>query len=190
LSLDVGGATYVHWGQDSCGSQRSQAIQKGIIASTDQIKGGSSSIICLSDDPEWDDDTAPYKRHHRYYSKLAPIRIQRRNVSSEKPISCAVCFTEERTSATVFPGRTQCPHEWTMEYEGYLATKDAIVSLKGDIICLDSHSKVNDNKILVTDKSGAPWKSEHISDVKMGCGILPCDKFKKDALVPCVVCTY
>ncbi|CAL1275489.1 unnamed protein product [Larinioides sclopetarius] len=190
LSLDVGGATYVHWGQDRCEGQRVQTIQKGIIASTDQIKGGSSSIICLADDPEWDDDTAPYKRHHRYYSKLAPIRVQGRNVSSEKPISCGVCFTEERTSATVFSGRTQCPPEWTTEYEGYLATKDAIISLKGDIICLDSHSKANDNKILVRDKTGAPWKSEHVSDVKIGCGILPCDRFKKDALIPCVVCTY
>ncbi|GBN04638.1 hypothetical protein AVEN_167399-1, partial [Araneus ventricosus] len=121
-----------------------------------------------------------------FYSKLAPIRVQGRNVSSDQSISCSVCFIEERTAATVFPGRTQCPPEWTMEYNGFLTTKD-IRSRKGDYICLDSHSEPSENQVLVMGKME---KHDHVSDVKLACGTLPCNKFQKDALIPCVVCTY
>ncbi|GFX68836.1 uncharacterized protein TNCV_3865351 [Trichonephila clavipes] len=186
LTLDVGGAMYTHWGQPNCESQGAQTMLSGVIASTDQIKGGSSNIICLTNDPQHDPDTAPYKKHHRFYSKLAPIRVQGRNVSSEKSIACGTCFVEERTSATVFAGKTSCPPAWTLEYSGYLMTKD-MRSRKGDYICVDSNSEASADQVLILGKTE---KQDHVSDVKLGCGTLPCNQFKKDALVPCVVCTY
>lgn len=122
----------------------------------------------------------------RYYSKLSPVYMNGRNVTNESPISCSLCFVEERTSPTVFPGRTTCPPEWTMEYRGYMMTKD-IKSRKGDYICMDSDSRTSDLDMLVLSKID---KQDFVSDVKLSCGTLPCEKYEKDKLLPCVVCTY
>lgn len=68
LSLDIGGATYVHWGQDVCSTTGSQILHKGILASTDRVKGGAATIICLNSDLEIDKDTKDFKKHHKYVS--------------------------------------------------------------------------------------------------------------------------
>nr|XP_015911784.2 uncharacterized protein LOC107442673 [Parasteatoda tepidariorum] len=186
LTMDVGGASYIHWGRGECESSTAHTVVSGIIASTDQIKGGSANVICLTDDPQHDPDTKVYKKHHRFYSKLVPVHLQGRNVSSEKSIACGMCLVEERTSATVFPGRTQCPNEWTLEYSGYIMTKD-LRSRKGDFVCMDVHSEEHDRDVLIMSKTE---KHDHVSDVKISCGTLPCDNYPKDQLLPCVVCTY
>ncbi|GIX74482.1 uncharacterized protein CDAR_419811 [Caerostris darwini] len=97
-----------------------------------------------------------------------------------------MCFVQERTSATVFPARTKCPSEWTLEYSGFLMTKD-LRSRKGDYVCVDSQSEASAHQTLILDRTDT---RDHISDVKIGCGTLPCATFQKDALLPCVVCSY
>ena len=122
----------------------------------------------------------------RYYSKVAPLYMNGRNITSDKAISCAQCFVDERTSATTFAGRTTCPSEWTLEYRGYIMSKD-FKSRKGDFICVDVDSRTTDDEVLVTSRTDKP---NYISDVKLSCGTLPCNKYQNDKLLPCVVCTY
>lgn len=109
-----------------------------------------------------------------------------RNISSDEAISCAKCFVDERTSPTVFAGRTTCPSEWTLEYRGYIMSKD-IKSRKGDLICVDTDSRPSKLEVLVSAKTDKP---NYVSDVKLSCGTLPCNKYENDKLLPCVVCTY
>lgn len=74
----------------------------------------------------------------RYYSKLTPVLLDgRSNLSAAAPLRCALCFAEERTSAVMLSGRTSCPHEWTLEFSGFLSSKD-MRSRKGDAVCIDS----------------------------------------------------
>lgn len=61
--MDVGGAVFTHWGQDTCDNQG--ALLKGIMASTDRIKGGSANIICLTSEIQEDEGMKDIKRHHR-----------------------------------------------------------------------------------------------------------------------------
>lgn len=117
---------------------------------------------------------------------MSPVYVYGRNITSEKAISCAQCFVEGRTSPTTFAGRTTCPQEWTLEYKGYMMTKDRR-GRKGDFVCLDVDSRPSDLDILVLEKTD---KQDFISDVKLSCGTLPCDKYENDKLLPCVVCTY
>lgn len=186
LSLDIGGATYIHWGQETCDSDAAVVLYKGILASTDRVKGGAASIICLTNEPQEDEYTKTFKRHHRHYSKLAPLFVNGRNITSEHAVSCAQCFVDERTSATTFAGRTSCPPEWTIEYRGYMMTKD-IRSRKGDFICMDVDSRPSNLDVLVLAKTD---KQDYVSDVKLSCGTLPCNKYENDKLLPCVVCSY
>lgn len=186
LSMDVGGATYTHWGRETCDTVGAQVLYKGVMASTDRIKGGSASVICFSNDPQEDEDTKLVKRHHRYYSKMSPVYVNGRNISNDKPIACGQCFVDERTAPTTFPGRSTCPPEWTMEYQGYMMTKD-IRSRKGDYICVDTDSAESDSDVFVLTKTD---KQDFISDVKLSCGTLPCEKYETDKLLPCVVCSY
>ncbi|XP_054713091.1 uncharacterized protein LOC129222601 [Uloborus diversus] len=183
LQTDVGGTTYTHWGHDECGG--SQTIYSGTMASTDMTKGGTASIICLTDDPQTDDDDKDYKKHHKFYSKLSPVRIMGRNVSSDAPVSCAACFAGERTSALTFPGRTACPPAWTLEYEGYLATKN-FESRRGDYLCVDTDADATKDGALLTVDSDV---LDAVSDLGMQCGTLPCDAYE-NKLTPCVVCSY
>lgn len=117
---------------------------------------------------------------------MSPLYINGRNITNEKAVSCAQCFVDERTSPNTFAGRTTCPPEWTLEYRGYIMSKD-IRSRKGDLICVDVDSSPSDLDVLVLAKTD---KQDFISDVKLSCGTLPCNKYEKDKLLPCVVCTY
>lgn len=109
-----------------------------------------------------------------------------RNISSDEAISCAQCFVDERTSPTIFAGRTTCPSEWTLEYRGYIMSKD-IKSRKGDLICVDIDSRPSELEVLVSARTDKP---NYLSDVKLSCGTLPCNKYENNKLLPCVVCTY
>lgn len=65
LSTDVGGATYIHWGQETCDAEGAEILHKGILASTDRVRGGAANIICLTSNLQNDDTAKNFKRHHR-----------------------------------------------------------------------------------------------------------------------------
>ena len=39
-------------------------------------------------------------------------------------VPCAVCYVANRSVAVMIPAKTQCPTHWTLEYIGYLMTKN------------------------------------------------------------------
>lgn len=69
LSLDIGGAVYNHWGKETCDAAGAEVLYKGIIASGDRLKGGATSVVCFTSEPEIDEDTKNFKRHHRLVKK-------------------------------------------------------------------------------------------------------------------------
>ena len=38
-------------------------------------------------------------------------------------VPCAVCYVATRCVALMIPAKTQCPTNWTLEYDGYLAAE-------------------------------------------------------------------
>ena len=42
---------------------------------------------------------------------------------NEHNVPCAVCYVATRCVALMIPAKTQCPTNWTREYDGYLASE-------------------------------------------------------------------
>ena len=108
------------------------------------------------------------------------------SVSSTSPTPCAVCYVPSRSASVMIPASTSCPADWTQEYKGYVMSyhgwSDAITNRHPtNYICADGALEVAPGG--VNQFQGA------IFFVKLGCGLLPCDKFNQGWEVACVVCT-
>ena len=122
----TGGATYIRWGRTTCPStQDTQLVYSGRAGGTHyQHKGGAANYLCLPDDPDY----LQYQAGTQGRSYITGVEYWFDSHSSLSAVNhhnvpCAVCYVATRCVALMIPAKTQCPTNWTLEYDGYLASE-------------------------------------------------------------------
>jgi len=131
--------------------------------------GGGSNYLCLPEKPSY----ASYQKYKQ--SDASEIYIQ-----LESNLFCALCERNNKNNAIMYPGSSECPDNWKMEYIGTLVAQRQ--SSRTEYVCLsqEAASKVRQrSSIGVTTITNA------------ACKILPCgeDSYKANAKLNCAVCT-
>ena len=135
----LSGSSYVRWGRADCPSS-SQFVYSGRAAGSEHNQHGSgANPLCVIDLPSF-----PYLqpgtqgggrlRGFRYVTN--GYGIQSLVASNNFAVPCAVCFTPERESNFMQPGRDDCPVDWEVQYSGYLFGSH-YSHRKTNFICID-----------------------------------------------------
>ncbi|XP_022241632.1 uncharacterized protein LOC106459422 [Limulus polyphemus] len=182
-----GGSTYIWWGSDNCGtSSESQKtayeIYRGVAVISDVDRGSSASILCFPNDLQLDSDEDLLDES----AKL--VQIKYRFDSEENFLACSICRLRNVTAPTMFPGQNKCPESWTLHYGGFLmATETA--GRKGKFICVDRNVAIKTGKLSPILMEVNPADNQPlITYTTLFTQGTPL--YKKDTLLPCVVCSY
>ncbi len=185
-----GGAVYTRWGRTVCpDTSGTELVYKGLAAGTHyDHTGGGANYLCTTEDPkpQYLSSTIPkYSANDITLSYLygaeyeAPVFGSLHNHN----VPCAVCFTSQRSSKLMIPGRITCPQSWTEEYEGYLMAAREGHNHNMVYECVDKDSKAAPGEGRGTN--GALFY--HVGAV---CDVgLPCPPYVANRPITCVVCT-
>ena len=140
---------------------------------------GGSEFLCLPQDVTWaqpgPNDTYSGQLYGTEYDM--PTEVGSR-VNLNAP--CCLCKTR-RSTAVMFPARTNCFPGWTLEYTGYLGAGVRTQTLT-NYVCVDSSPE--------TILGGAPTDyAASIHNVAAVCGSLPCPPFVDGRPLACAVCS-
>ena len=177
-----GGAVYTRWGRTVCpATSGTELVYAGLAVGTYHgHTGGGANYLCTTEQPQYLSSTVPSG-----YASLHGTEYQYPVFGSlhDHNVPCAVCYSSQRSSKLMIPGRITCPQSWTEEYEGYLMAESQ----------LHKHNKVYE----CVDKDGEPVPGEgrnnngalfyHVSAV---CDVgIPCLPYVSNRPITCVVCT-
>ena len=116
---------YIRWGRTTCPStQDTQLVYSGRAGGTHHLtKGGAANYLCLPDDPDY----LQYIAGTQGYSYITGVEYQFHSHPSLSAfnghnVPCAVCYVATRCVALMVPAKIRCPTNWTLEYDGYLAS--------------------------------------------------------------------
>ena len=180
-----GGAVYTRWGRTVCpATSGTELVYKGLAAGTSfDHSGGGANYLCITEQPQYLSNTKPTFRSELYGAEYqSPVF----GSLHDHNVPCAVCFTSQRSSKLMIPGKITCPQSWTEEYEGYLmAERSNDSSNKHTMVyeCVDKDSKAVPGEARNTN--GALFF--HVGAV---CDVgLPCPPYVANRPITCVVCT-
>jgi len=159
--------------------------------------GSGANYLCLPEVPQYEghtagttavvSDNAGWLYGVSYYATSKHKSLVS-SVSNRSPTPCAVCYVPSRSASVMIPASTSCPADWTQEYKGYVMSDHGWSKNTHNVnrhptnyICADGALEVA--------PGGVNQYQGIIFFVKLGCGLLPCDKFKQGWEVACVVCT-
>ncbi|GBO20622.1 hypothetical protein AVEN_103137-1, partial [Araneus ventricosus] len=177
-------AVYVHWGKRTCDNAASNIVYIGYMASNVEVGiGAGTSYQCLPENPKlkMDFDTTGVNMKT---SKLAAVRFSHMSMFKsskqlqDKVVPCVVCETPMRPTVKMFPG-TSCPGDWIQEYSGYIAS-NAHGRMRAENVCINRDP---DTYNTIEKSRGDPV----LTPVKIG--ETHDDKLRKDASIPCTVCS-
>ena len=187
------GVTYTRWGRTSCPNDtEAQLVYSGRAGGTNyNVRGGSSEIICLPDDPDYlpgsiDLTSSPA---NQYKSVVQGAEYEVNYGVPGNPLThvhqqnapCAVCFVPTRATTIMVPAKSTCPSSWTREYYGYLMTAHD-GHYRSSYTCLD----VDPEPVPGTSSNTNPALVYHtVTD----CNGLLCTPYQNNRQLSCVVCT-
>ena len=177
-----GGAVYTRWGRTVCpATSGTELVYKGLAAGTSYNSvGGGANYLCTTEQPQYMSSTVPSA-----YSSLHGAEYESPVFGSlhDDNVPCAVCYTSQRSSKLMIPGKIACPQSWSEEYEGYLMA--AYESHNHNMVyeCVDKDSKAVPGEGSSTN--GAVFY--HVGAV---CNVgIPCPPYVVNRPITCVVCT-
>ena len=183
-----GGAVYTRWGRTVCpATSGTELVYKGLAAGTsfDQT-GGGANYLCITEDPQYLSSTIPkYSVNNPALSYLYGAEYEEPVFGSydDHNVPCAVCYSSQRSSKLMIPGRITCPQSWTEEYEGYLMAQHEHHKNNKVYECVDKDSKAVPGEARNTN--GALFF--HVGAV---CNVgVPCPPYVANRPITCVVCT-
>ncbi len=177
-----GGAVYTRWGRTVCpATSGTELVYKGLAAGTGYTStGGGANYLCITEDPQYLSSTVP-----TYYTYMQGAEYQSPVFGSlhNHNVPCAVCYSSQRSSKLMIPGRKSCPQSWTEEYEGYLMAEHENHKHNKVFECVDKDSKAVPGE--GRNSNGALFY--HVGAV---CDVgLPCPPYVAKRPITCVVCT-
>ena len=109
-------------------------------------------------------------------------RLNSINGLGENNAPCVVCYVATRCVALMIPAKAQCPTNWTLEYDEYLASEGY------------SHSRtmyecVDKTPELVPGLNAFSSPLSHFYSVEPNCNGLSCPPYDAGKELTCAVCT-
>ena len=177
---------YIRWGRTTCPStQDTQLVYSGRAGGTYfRTKGGASNYLCLPDDPNY----LQYEAGTQGINQIAGVQyyfgshpslsaVNRHNVP------CAVCYAATRCVALMVPAKTQCPTNWTLEYDGYLASEYYSHDSRTMYECVDKSPES------VPGLNANSNPTACLIPVEPYCNGLSCPPYDAGKELTCAVCT-
>ena len=97
-------------------------------------------------------------------------------------VPCAVCYVATRCVALMIPAKTQCPTNWTLEYDGYLAA-ERYNHGRTMYECVDKTPES------VPGLNGGSDPRAFLQPVEPYCNGLSCPPYDAGKELTCAVCT-
>ncbi|KAK3083720.1 hypothetical protein FSP39_001996 [Pinctada imbricata] len=170
--------------QERMSAMEKENKSKGNVGgSSHDHQGSAVDYLCLPHDPDFsipENDLLTTPRQGVGLLYGAEYEMNYRNVRFDDVVPCAVC----RVQATVLmiPGKSACPQDWKIQYNGLLASNYFNHPGASSYICLDG------------DPEYVPGTRSHNDNgklfypVRTRCGSLECPPYQNDSIVTCVVC--
>ena len=98
---------------------------------------------------------------------------------------CAVCRVIRRGDKLMIPAKTQCPTDWSKEYQGYLMTAHYNHDNSKEYICIDENAEARSDSAAGNQDAALLYPVEG----RCGAGNLPCRPYITGDELACVVCT-
>ena len=135
------GVVYTHWGRDACVSTGARPMYIGYIATSVSTSTAGSSCVCLTSAPRWDGTSDTAQRGTAEHLS----RVEYADNSALSMLAaldnfdavCAVCQAPGRSWALTVSGRTDCPSNHVLDYQGYLMTETYTGAQRRQHICVD-----------------------------------------------------
>ena len=186
-----GGAIYTRWGRTVCpDTSGTELVYKGLTAGTpyDQT-GGGANYLCAATDPQYFSTQVPRNGANEIpLSYLSGTQYKVPSFSSlhYHNVPCAVCYTSQRSSKLMIPGRRSCPQSWTEEYEGYLMAEHSNPGHKHTMVyeCVD----IKDGEVVPDEGHDSGGALFYLTGAVCNVG-LPCPPYEANRPMTCVVCT-
>ena len=186
FDLPTGGATYIRWGRTTCPStQDTQLVYSGRAGGTRyDHKGGASNYLCLPDDPDY----LQYLAGTQGWSQITGVEYwfashPSLSAFNHHNVPCAVCYVATRCVALMIPAKTQCPTNWTLEYDGYLASEQYSHYSRTMYECVDKTPES------VPGLNGGSNPRAFFYSVEPYCNGLSCPPYDAGKELTCAVCT-
>lgn len=178
-----GGSVYVRWGKNTCPhTPGTELVYSGLAAGTHYThKGGGSNYLCLPQDPKYSNyrpgvqgNSPLYGAEYETYTGGPLSHVFQHNVP------CAVCSTT-RSKLLMIPAKSDCPTNWTLEYNGYLMTE------------YYNHNR-NSFECVDKDPDSIPGSAANINGalfyhVEATCNGIHCPPYDPQKELTCAVCT-
>ena len=182
----TGGATYIRWGRTTCPStQDTQLVYSGRAGGTHWAhNGGAANYLCLPDDPDYLQYQAGTQGRSYiagveywipYHPTLTAVHLHN--------VPCAVCYVATRCVALMVPAKIQCPTNWTLEYDGYLASDQRNNNGRTMFECVDKTPES------VPGLNGHSDPRAFFQLVEPYCSGLSCPPYDAGKELTCAVCT-
>lgn len=185
-----GGAVYVRWGRNEC-STYSELVYKGVAAGSHYtLKGSGSNILCMPDDPIYDEPipgSSGQDRGYVYGAEYEMNTFVNWDHLHNNNVPCAVCWAPYRPSLLMVPARNVCPgSEWIKEYSGYLVSSYHNHEGRSEYTCMD-----RDPEVVPRTSHNADGLLFYVVESKCGASGsgLPCGPYVDGYELTCAVCT-
>ncbi|XP_071136715.1 uncharacterized protein [Mytilus edulis] len=181
--LNDRGSTYIRWGRKQCSGVNTEMLYTGFAAGQKyhhiQYYGGPANMLCLPNNPEISNRTAPGS------SLLVGTEYRDGNFfvtgANTEDVPCALCRSANTSSSIMIPGRESCDSGWKIEYNGILAS-GSYSHKPSSYLCLDSHPEFL--------QAGQDNKDGHLLyATRTKCGSLACPPYVDNMAINCVVCS-
>lgn len=181
------GVLFTRWGRDDCPGDTTLVYAGFAAGGSYNHSGGTSSTLCLSAEPTWDDysdaDENPSLLYGVEYETGVVGMVSLQQLHNEDAL-CAVCLDTDANLQLMVPGTQVCPAGWNSRYQGYLMGGQYNEARNTELVCVDREPEgrpggsANDN--------GALWYPTEAE-----CGSLPCggETYVQNREVTCSVCT-
>ena len=186
FDIPTGGTTYIRWGRTTCpGTQDTQLVYSGRAGGTQlHQKGGASNHLCLPDDPDY----LQYQAGTQGSNPIAGVEYWFASHPSLSAVNnhnvpCAVCYVATRCVALMIPAKTQCPTNWTLEYDGYLAAEYYTHDSRTTYKCVDKSPES------VAGLNATSFPAAYLILVEPYCNGLSCPPYDAGKELTCAVCT-
>ena len=180
-----GGLVYTRWGRTTCPSTSgTELVYEGRAAGSRYgAKGGGSDILCMPNDPEYDDFAAGVQGTSSIYGvQYYPYTGQPLRGVFVHNMPCAVC-SGNRSIVLMIPAKMMCPPQWQKEYAGYLMAPHTTGNYRAAFICVDKDPEVVPGQAHNNPLSNEPHH------VEASCDGLSCPPYDEEKEITCVVCT-
>ena len=173
---------YTRWGNASCPNTiGTEEVYNGTAAGSIYNEGGASNYLCLHDDPEYLQVQAGFQARSRIAGVEYETLEHPLSSVNEYNVPCSVCFTTDRVTELMIPGRITCPPSWTREYYGYIMAA-RFNHQRSMFVCVD-------NGLEVIPQSAGDTLSATLHFTDVFCNGIKCPPYVEGYELTCVVCT-